>query len=288
MARIGFVTDSTAHVPDDLIARYDLRIANLYVQFGRQTFAEHDDLTPEEFYRRLRASSTLPTTSQPSPEEFARLYRDLAREHDHIIVVTISHKLSGTYNSARLAAGLVEDLGVPITVIDSLSAWMGTGLQVLAGAEAAAAGCSPEECAARVEALVPRMQVLLVVDTLEYLQRGGRIGAAQAMIGAVLQVKPLLTVRDGLIQPLERVRTKRKALERMVEIMAEHVGDRPYTAVVGHALAEAEGEQLRARILERLPQARDFYFGPVSPVVSVHTGPGALGLVYYVHQPDNA
>jgi DegV family protein with EDD domain len=124
---------------------------------------------------------------------------------------------------------------------------------------------------------------LLVVDTLEYLQRGGRIGRAQAMIGTVLQVKPLLTLREGVLQPLERVRTKRKAIERMVDIMAEHVGDQPYTAVVGHALAEGEGEQLRATIAERMPHFRQMYFGPVSPVVAVHIGPGALGLVYYAH-----
>lgn len=283
MARIGFVTDSTAHVPDDLIAKYDLRIADLIVQFGSQSLREHSDLTPDEFFRRLVATPALPTTSQANPEEFLRLYRDLAKDHDSIIAVIISNRLSGTINSARVAADLMKDEGVRITVIDSLSAWMGTGLQVVAGAQAAAEGKSHDDCVAVIESLVPRMQVLFVVDTLEYLQRGGRIGGAQAFFGTMLQIKPLLTVREGVIQPLERVRTKRKAVERMVGIMAEHVGTRPYTAVVGHAQAEAEGEQLRATILARLPQVRDMYFGPVSPVVGVHLGPGALGLVYYAH-----
>ena len=130
------------------------------------------------------------------------------------------------------------------------------------------------------------MQVLLVVDTLEYLQRGGRIGGAQAMIGTMLQIKPVLTVRDGMLQPLERVRTKRKALDRILDIMAEHVGTQPYTAALGHAQAEAEAEELRKRILARMPQVRDMYLSPVSPVVSVHLGPGAIGLVYYVNLPD--
>ncbi|MGI8588821.1 MAG: DegV family protein [Chloroflexia bacterium] len=280
MAGIGFVTDSTAHVPDDLIAKYDLRIANLTVQFGQESFLEHD-LTADEFFRRMKIKQ--PTSSQPTPDEFLRVYEDLAKDHDSIIVVTLSHKLSGTINTARLAAGMMQDKGVKITVIDSLSAWMGTGLQAIAGAQAAAEGKSHEECVEVIEGLVKRMQVLLVVDTLEYLQRGGRIGGAQAMIGTVLQIKPVLTVRDGAIQPLERVRTKRKALDRIVEIMAEHVGTKPYTAVVGHAQAEAEAAQLKAAILQRMPQIRDMYTSPVSPAVAVHIGPGAIGLVYYVH-----
>ncbi|HMA33799.1 MAG TPA: DegV family protein [Chloroflexia bacterium] len=288
MARIGFVTDSTAHVPDDLVAKYGLRIADLTVQFGQQSFREHADLTPDEFFRRMKESRALPTSSQPSQGEFLRVYEELAQDHDSIIVVTLSHKLSGTINSATLAAKEMEGRGVPITVIDSLSAWMGTGLQVIAGAQAAAEGHSHAECVALIESIVPRMQVLLVVDTLENLQRGGRIGGATAFIGTMLQIKPVLTVRDGFVQPLERVRTRRKALERIVEIMAQYVGTQPYTAAVGHALAEADADQLRANILERMPQARAMYSSPVSPVVAVHTGPGALGLVYYVNPPGQA
>ncbi|PZR97587.1 MAG: DegV family protein [Chloroflexi bacterium] len=282
MAGIGFVTDSTAHVPDDLIAKYDLRIANLTVQFGQESFLEHD-LTADEFFRRMKIKQ--PTSSQPTPDEFLRVYEDLAKDHDSIIVVTLSHKLSGTINTARLAAGMMQDKGVKITVIDSLSAWMGTGLQAIAAGQAAADGKSHAEIVTLVERLVPKMQVLLVVDTLEYLQRGGRIGGAQALIGNMLQIKPLLCVRDGAVQPLERVRTKRKAIERVVEIMAQHIGTQPYTAAVGHAQAEAEAEQLHATIRQRLPQARNIYTSPVSPVIAVHIGPGALGLVYYVDPP---
>jgi len=287
MARIGIVTDSTAHVPDALVEKYDLRVANLSIQFGQTSVREHD-LTTEEFFRRAREAPALPTSSQPSPDEFLRIYRDLARDHDSIIVVTTSHKLSGTINSERLAAGMMQDEPAQITVIDTLSAWMGTGLQAIAAAQAAAEGKTHEECVALVESLTPRMQVLLVVDTLEYLQRGGRIGSAQAFIGSMLQIKPILTVRDGLVQPLERVRTKRKALERLVDIMAAHVGSNPYTAAVGHADALEEAEQLRAMILQRMPQARDIYASSVSPVVAVHLGPGALGLVYYVDPPGQA
>jgi DegV family protein with EDD domain len=284
MARIGIVTDSTAHVPDALVEKYDLRVANLSIQFGQDSVREHD-ITTEEFFRRAKEAPALPTSSQPSPDEFLRIYRDLARDHDSVVVVTMSHKLSGTINSARLAAGMMQDEPLPITVLDTLSAWMGTGLQAIAAAQAAAEGKSHEECVALVENLTPRMQVLLVVDTLEYLQRGGRIGSAQAFIGSMLQIKPILTVRDGLVQPLERVRTKRKAVERLVEIMAEHVGRLPYTAAVGHTLAEGEADHLRSLIVQRMPQVRDLYMSPVSPVVAVHLGPGALGLVYYTH-PD--
>jgi DegV family protein with EDD domain len=286
MARIGFVTDSTAHIPEDLVAKYDIRIADLTVQFGQQSFREHADLKAEDFFRRLKEARVLPTTSQPSPEAFVNIYRDLAKDHDSIIVDVLSTKLSGTINSARLALELVKDTGVPITIIDSVSAWMGTGLQVLAGAQAAAEGKSHEDCVAIMERIIPREQVMLVVDTLEYLQRGGRIGRGQAMVGTLLQVKPVLALREGVIQPVERVRTMRKAIERMVDIMADHVRDQPYTAVVGHALAESEGQQLRQTILQRMPQIRQMYFSPVSPVIAVHLGPGALGLVYYVEPPD--
>ncbi|HUS16041.1 MAG TPA: DegV family protein [Chloroflexia bacterium] len=284
MPRIGVVTDSTAHVPDELVAKYDLRIAHLTVQFGQDSVREHD-ITTEEFFRRAKATRALPTSSQPSPEEFLRVYRDLAKDHESIIVVTLSHKLSGTINSARLAATMVEEPAIPITVIDTLSAWMGTGLQAIACAEAAAAGKSHEECVKIVEDLIPRMQVMLVVDTMEYLQKGGRIGGAQALLGTMLQIKPVLTVRDGSVQPLERVRTKRKALERLVDIMAAHVGNKPYTAAVGHAEALEEAGQLHQMILQRMPQARNIYTSPVSPVVAVHLGPGALGLVYYTDAP---
>jgi len=285
MARIGIVTDSTAHVPDDLVAKYDLRVAHLSVLFGRESVREHD-ISIEDFFRRAKASPTLPTSSQPTPDEFLRVYRDLAQDHDSIIVVTMSHKLSGTINSARLAAGMMADEGVRITIVDTLSAWMGTGLMAVAAGQAAQAGKSHEECVALVEDLVKRMQILLVVDTLEYLQRGGRIGGAQAMIGTMLQIKPVLTVRDGLVQPLERVRTKRKAVERIVDLLADHVKDQSYTAAVGYTTTLEEAEQMRETIRRRAPQVRDFYISPVSPVVAVHLGPGALGLVYYVNPPE--
>lgn len=287
MARIGIVTDSTAHVPDDLLEKYDLRVAHLSVLFGKDAVREHD-ISTDEFFRRAKASPSLPTSSQPTPAEFQRVYEELAQDHDSIIAVIMSHKLSGTINSARLAAGMLADSGVKITVVDTLTAWMGTGLIAVAVGQAAQAGKSHEECVALAEDMVKRMQILLVVDTLEYLQRGGRIGGAQAMIGTMLQIKPVLTVRDGLVQPLERVRTKRKAVERIIDIMADHVKDKPYTAVLGYTTTPDEAEELRTTIRARLPQARDFYVSPVSPVVAVHLGPGALGLVYYIHSADHS
>lgn len=288
MARIGIVTDSTAHVPHDLVEKYHLHIADLAVLFGTQSIRERD-LTTDEFFRRLKESRTLPTSSQPSPDEFLRVFREAAAGNDSVIAAIMSHKISGTINSARLAAKMVEDEGGPrVTVIDTLSAWMGTGLMAIKAAQAAQDGKTHEQVVDLVESLVPRMQVMLVVDTLEYLQRGGRIGGASALIGTMLQIKPLLSFRDGAIQPLERVRTKRRALDRMLELMVEHVGKQPYTAVVGHTMVEAEATQMRAAVLARMPQARQIYVGPVSPVVAVHLGPGALGLVYYVHKPGEA
>src|SRR6476661_2619520 len=152
MARIDFFSDRTAHVLDDLAEQDDQSVANLSIQFGQTSVREHD-LTTEEFFRRAKEAPALPTSSQPSPDEFLHIYRDLARDHDSIIVVTMSHKLSGTINSARLAAGMMQDEPAQITVIDTLSAWMGTGLQAIAAAQAAAEGKTHEECVALVESL---------------------------------------------------------------------------------------------------------------------------------------
>ena len=218
MGRIAFVTDSTAGLPADQAEKYKVTVVPLQVMFGTQAYRDGLDLTQSQFFEKLKSAKTLPTTSQPTIGDFENAYKQLLNdpEVDSIISVHLSSKLSGTYSSAAAA---VERIGAgsnkQITVIDSLSAYLGEGLMVIDGARAAESGKSHEEVVALIRAMVPDTTVLLLVDTLEYLQRGGRIGGAQALIGGLLNIKPILRVTDGALEPLERVRTRRKAMERL-------------------------------------------------------------------------
>lgn len=282
MAKVGFLVDSLARIPDELMQQYHMHVIPLRVVFGQESLREQVDITDDEFLTRLRAARTLPTTSQASPGEFVEVYREMAQEFDSIITPLLSGTLSGTVSAATQAARMVEEEGIKVTVIDSRSAFMGSGMLALAGARAVAAGATHEQAVALIEALIPRMRVMLVVDTLDYLAKGGRIGGASALLGNMLQVKPILAFRNGKIEPLERVRTKRKALDRLVDIMAEEVGMRPYRAAVGHVAAPEEAVALGQQIQARMPNFREFHMSTVGPIITTHTGPGTIGLIYYV------
>src|SRR4051794_221176 len=283
MGRIAFVSDSTAGLPTDQAEKYKVLVVPLQVMFGTQAYRDGLDLTQSQFFEKLKSAKTLPTTSQPTIGDFESAYKQLLAdpEVDSIISVHLSSKLSGTYSSAAAA---VERLGAgsnkPITVIDSLSAYLGEGLMVIDGARAAEAGKSHEEVVALIRSMVPETTVLLLVDTLEYLQRGGRIGGAQALIGGLLNIKPILRVTDGALEPLERVRSRRKAMERLVEIAAEATGNRPCQVCVGQAEAAEDAKALSRMIHEKMNVKEEFN-SERSPTISTHTGPGVLGFVYY-------
>lgn len=282
MAKIGFLVDSLARIPDELMAQYHMHVIPLRVVFGQESLREQIDISDEEFLTRLKAARTLPTTSQASPGEFVEVYKEMAKEFDSIIAPLLSSTLSGTVSAATQAARMVEEEGIKVTVVDSRSAFMGSGMLALAGARAAAAGATHEECVALIESLIPKIRVMLVVDTLDYLAKGGRIGGASAFLGNMLQVKPILAFREGKIEPIERVRTKRKALDRLVDIMAAEVGTRPYRAALGHVAAPNECVALGRQIQERMPNFREFHMSTVGPIITTHTGPGTVGLIYYV------
>src|SRR5919201_596726 len=286
MGRIAFVTDSTAGLPVDQVEKYRVTVVPLQVIFGTETFRDGIDLTEDQFFERLKAAKKLPTTSQPTTGDFEDAYRKLLDDPnvDSIISVHISSGLSGTYGAAAAAADrLTEHNAKKITVIDSLSGYMGEGLMVINGARAAEQGKSHDEVVKLIERMIPRMQVLLLVDTLEYLQRGGRIGGAQALIGGLLNVKPILHVHGGRLEPLERVRTRRKAMERLAEIGGEATGGpqgTPCQVVVGHAQAAEDARTLSRLVHEKMNVVEEFS-SPLGPVISTHTGPGVLGFVYY-------
>ncbi|GAB4444648.1 MAG: DegV family protein [Anaerolineae bacterium] len=276
---IRVVTDSTSYIPPNLLQRHQIAVAPLKVLFGAETYAEITGLSNADFYRRLATTSDFPTTSQPASGEFKQIYQQILQQDPtaQILVLTISSRLSGTYSSAVTAAeGLPE---AAITVFDSLSAAMGLGLMALTAAEMAAAGQTLPAILSRLEQMRRDTHIVLVVDTLEYLKRGGRIGSAAAFLGTLLNTKPILAVVEGKLQPLDRVRTKKRALERLFVELESKLTD-PRQAVqagVMHIAAEAEMDSMAALLKSRFNITR-LYTSELGPVVGAHLGPGALGV----------
>lgn len=277
---IKIVTDSTAYLPEAMCRQHDLRVVPLCVHFGEQTFREGVEMSNEEFYARLKASPVLPTTSQPSAGEFHTVFKELAKAGHDIVALTISSKLSGTWNSAMAAKEMLPEAN--ITVIDSLSTSIGLQLMIEAALEAVAAGASTQEITERIEEIKQKILVLFVVDTLEYLAKGGRIGNAKAFLGTLLKVKPILVLQDGAIEPLEQVRSRRKAHARMLELIEEHLGENAPLGKIGfaNALVPEEATALAQQLQSRLGCAEPFV-SDLGPVVGTHTGPGVIGVAAY-------
>lgn len=271
MAVFRVVTDSTADVPAEWVDRYRIEVVPLKVLFGNQTFRDRVDLTDEQFFERLAGASQLPTTSAPSPGEFAQVYERLSRECDGVISIHIGGQLSGTADAARTGAASVE--GFPVHVVDSRSVTMSVAFLCQAAAESA----TLEEALARVQERVPKQRIIALLDTLRYLEMGGRIKRAQAMIGSVLDLKPILGVSEGEIRPLDRVRTRSRAIPRILELLRQ---DYPLERVsVMHAQAPEEAERIRRELAPELPGI-EVVTGQIGCVLGTHTGPRALGFAY--------
>lgn len=281
MGRIAVVTDSTADLPASLREELGVATIPLNVLWGNETLKDGIDIDAERFYARLKVDKELPKTSQPSAGEFVDFFRRVAEEQnvDAIVGFFISAALSGTVSSAEIAKGLFSD--VRIEVVDSLSTSMGLGFQVIAAARAAQQGASVEEVIEAARRVYYRQQILFVVDTLEFLHRGGRIGGAQRFMGTALQLKPLLELENGKIEAVEKVRTKRKALDRLLSIALERKGSAPVEgAAVVHADTAEEGWLLQEEA-KKLLGIDQIYLTILSPVLGTHTGPGTLGLAFH-------
>lgn len=277
MGRIAVVTDSVACLPPELVAAYDIRVVPIRLVWKHRVFRDAVDIFPEQVFTWLEEGE-LPTTSQPSIGDFLQTYRELARHASGIVSIHLSAVMSGTYNAARLAAEMVPD--VPIRVIDSQAAVMAQGFLVLEAARAAAAGASLDEIVARVEALRPRVRFFAVLETVAYLVRSGRAPLVASLAVDVLQIKPILTMRDGRIEPLAKVRTRQRAVETMLRLMSEDVDDRPVHVAVFHAGAEEEAQALLEEVQRRF-ECREAYLTVFSAAMALYTGPGVLGLAYY-------
>ncbi len=265
------VTDSTADLPQEWHDRHGIEVVPLKVLFGQDTFRDGVDMTNEQFFERLAVSTTLPTTSAPSPGEFAQVYRRLAKDHDGCISIHIGAQLSATVEAARVGAQAVE--GFKVNVIDSQTVSMPVAFLCRVAAESD----SLEAATAAVEQRVPKTRVLALLDTLRYLEMGGRLSRAQAMIGTMLDLKPLLLVADAEIKPVDRVRTRSRAIPRMVEYFK---GDLPVEHMaVMHAQAAEEAGQIATALRKDFPE-REVTVGQIGSVLGTHTGPKALGIVY--------
>jgi DegV family protein with EDD domain len=279
--RVVVVTDSTAYLPTGLADELSVRVVPLQVVLGGRSGAEGSEVTPAQVAAALAAWVPV-STSRPTPTEFAAVYREaLEGGACGVVSLHLSRELSGTWDSARLAAGEVG--ADSIRVVDSRSAAMGLGFAVLAAAKAAAAGGSPEEVYAAAVGTAERTTTLFYVDTLEHLRRGGRIGAAQALLGTARSVKPILHVREGRIVPLEKVRTVSKGIARLEALAVAAAGDGPADVAVHHLAAAERAALLAERLRTRLPQVGQFYASEVGAVVGAHVGPGVLGVVVVRH-----
>jgi fatty acid kinase fatty acid binding subunit len=269
--RFRVVTDSTSDVPAAWRERYGIEVVPLRVLFGEESFRDGVDLTAGEFFDRLRRADRLPTTSAPSPGDFATVYERLSHECDSAVSIHLSGELSGTVEAARVGARSVE--GFPVHIVDSRCITIPVAFLCRAAAEAP----SLDEAVRRAEERVPRQRILALLDTLRYLEMGGRIGRASALLGTMLDVKPILGMVDGRVAPLDRVRTRRKAIPRLLELLR---GDLPVERLaVMHAQAPEDAERMRAELASELPDV-EVEVGEIGPVLGTHVGPGAVGLTY--------
>jgi DegV family protein with EDD domain len=273
---VAIVTDSTADLPPQLAASRSITVVPLTLNFEGKALLDGVDIRPDEFYRRLPSATAHPTTSQPSAGRFAKAYSSLLADYDAVVSIHISEKLSGTYESARQASEMTDPKRV--RVVDSENVSMSLGLLTLAAAVLASSGQGAEAIEAKMLEMRDHLRTYFSVATLEFLRRGGRIGNASALLGSVLQVKPVLCIRDGLVTPLERVRTFDRALNRIVELTREVDRGQGVCVIVGHAGAEADAVRIAG---ELEPIAETLMIQPLGPVVGAHAGPGVVGVGCY-------
>lgn len=273
MSQVRIVTDSISDIPPALCEALEIEVVPTVVIIDGQTYRDKVEISPAEFYARLQSSDELPTTSQPPVGDFEAVYQRLARETDAIISIHLPQKMSGTVASAQAAAAGIAN--AKIAVVDAQQISMAQGWLTIMAARAAQAGQALDEILALIENAIPKLRLIAVLDTLEYVYRGGRIGRAEAMMGAVLRVKPIISIENGEVVPLENVRTLRRALDRMLELAGQWA---PFEeAAVIHTAAPELAEQVKERLGERHPVDR-IIVAEAGSVLGTHAGPGAVGI----------
>jgi len=281
MSKVVVLTDSSACISENEKINLPIDVIPLQVIFGDVTYYDGIDIHANEFYRKLKTSKITPSTSQPSPSAFIEKYTLLANKGYDILSMHISEKLSGTLASAHQAK--LDLPGINLEIVDSYSVSMALGFQVIAVAKAAKEGATLQECKALAEKLRENSGAFFVVQTLEFLRRGGRIGGASAFLGTALNLKPVLELRNGRVEPLERVRTMNKALEHLLDILETHLQGKQFLHLaILHADAADEANHMIEDVKKRLPPSTisEILITEISPLVGTHTGPGTLGVAF--------
>ena len=272
---VKVVTDSTADIPPELAQSLGITVVPCNVNFGTETFKDGVDLSAEEFYERLINGPQFPSTSQPSPGDFVETYERVGDGADAIVSVHVSAKLSGTYNSA-VQAKEQANIKCPIDVVDSYQASCGLGVVAIVAAQEAGKGAGLEEVAATARSAADRAELFFLLDTLEYLQKGGRIGKARALVGTVLKIKPMIILREGIVHEMGKARSFSKGVAKLLETAREfaplELAYVPYTTSPDVAQEVAEG------LRELLPEGSEPLVAPAGPTIGTYAGPGAVGI----------
>lgn len=277
---IKIVTDSTCDLPPGWINRYGLTVVPINIQFGLETFHEGQTIGPSAFYQRIEAEGALPTTSQPAVGEFSQVYQRLvADDASEILSIHLTSKLSGTWQSASIAARQVQDQAM-VYVVDSLTSSVGLGLMVREAALLAEAGLKAAEIATRLEARRPEIHVFIMLRDLRYARMSGRVGRLRELLASLLNVKPIISVAEGALIPVERARSQQKGFERMVELAEERVGQTPVHLGITHAQAPSQAAELLALARRRL-NCQETFIADLALSLAVHFGPGTVGFATY-------
>jgi len=276
---VRIITDSVSDLPGDLKSAYGIEVLPLMVNFGEVSFRDGIDLTPEAFFEKLKMAETLPTTSQVNVGQFVECFERIVAAGDEAVVITLSSKLSGTYSAAVTAA---EEAGVgQISVLDSNFVSFGQGLLVLKAAEMAREGMSREDIVKACERLMVRLEMLIFVDTLTYLHRGGRLSAGEAVIGGLLSIKPVLYVKDGALAPLDKVRGRKKTLKWFEQYLQDHAGELSEESVGFFHAAAPEFMEEMIDVASTVVHPSRIYRSTVGAVVGTHSGPGCVAFAYF-------
>lgn len=280
---LRIVTDTGANLPREVRDEFGILAVPLQVAFGDKSYRDEVELTMAQFMRMLHENKHHPVTSQPSAGQFVDTYLPLLQGGDEIVSIHLPRKLSGTVASAEMAKTMLDaEFGgnAPISVLDQPSVSMGQGLLAVEAARAARAGMSRAEVVARVQHRASQVKLFFVLDTLEYLRRGGRIGRATALMGSIFSIKPVLEIADGAVEPIERVRSRQAGFRRLVELVQQRTGGGKLHAAVLHAQALEDANRLAAELQARFNLV-EFFLGEIGPVIATHSGPGAFGVAFY-------
>ena len=273
---VKIVTDSTADLTPELVEQLGITVVPAYIQFGNKCYRDGIDIGHDELYRRIADGSLKATTSQPTPSDFAGIYNKLSKETDEIISIQVTSKLSGTYNSALQGKEMMKGKH-SIEVIDSLSTSMGLGLMTMAAARLAQAGKNVAEITEEIKAMVSKTHIYAVFDTLKYVLQGGRLGRAKMLLGSILNVKPMLTLRKGTIWPLGIARTRSKGIDKLLDMLRKNPN--AYEVGIVHSTTPEEAQTLKERASSIIDRSR-INISRLGPALGIHGGPGALVLAF--------